>query len=552
MPQGSSYIRLWRRAQNYFSKDEPGSRFIPICLVSRSSLSDWKQNLPKQTKQWISSNFPIKLSTPSSFVLPNFEDGSSSIVVIFDEKNASSGSFEGVWKHLLPHSTYRLVPYGGSEIPRDLANKMCVSWGLYRYNFPFFKSSTTDVQSILMWPKQADSDEVLALLRANYLMRDLVNTPALSMGPEQLHGAASDLSEELRTTFKAIVGTNALIEANYPQVAAVGMAASVGREPRLIEMKWQPQGSEHQTLPTVTLIGKGVTFDTGGLNIKSTAGMKHMKKDMAGAAQALSLFALLVESRVPVALRLLLPVAENSIGGQAMRPGDVIRSRNGRTTEITNTDAEGRLILADALCSAVECLPAAIPPEGRALDPSRTDASTIKAALTSALPRSQQHHLIVDFATLTGAARVALGEDLPALFSNNEAEATKLQKLSFAADDPLWLMPLWTPYKSALRSDIADTVNSAEGGLAGAITAALYLSEFIVPSAPKSSESGGAESSANPSEQGSSNICWFHIDFNGFKKGAAKSQGLQSVFEYIRKCHAVRHIAVSESGPPGS
>mmetsp|Transcript_13337 Transcript_13337/g.20001 ORF Transcript_13337/g.20001 Transcript_13337/m.20001 type:complete len:329 (+) Transcript_13337:3-989(+) len=317
-------------------------------------------------------------------------------------------------------------------------------------------------------------------------MKDLADTPALSLGPAELEQVAIQLGEELLADeIDSVVGVKELLQQNYPQIAAVGMAAAVGREPRIVSIRWngpknvsnsQPDElststtsnpiTEEETinrnkeidkktkqkLPLVVIVGKGVTFDTGGLNIKGGGGMRNMKRDMTGAAQAIALALLVVDSALPVRVRLLLPIVENSISGAALRPGDVIRARNGKTTEITNTDAEGRLILADALVAATE---------GEDFD---EDSGGV---------------LVVDFATLTGAARMALGNDLPALFSTNMVEMNKLWNLSMVVKDPVWMMPLWEPLRSSIKaSSVADLVNSADG-FGGAITAALYLSEFI-------------------------------------------------------------------------
>jgi len=322
--------------------------------------------------------------------------------------------------------------------------------------------------------------------RAYTLMKDLADTPALSLGPAELEQVAIQLGEELLADeIDSVVGVKELLQQNYPQIAAVGMAAAVGREPRIVSIRWngpknvsnsQPDElststtsnpiTEEETinrnkeidkktkqkLPLVVIVGKGVTFDTGGLNIKGGGGMRNMKRDMTGAAQAIALALLVVDSALPVRVRLLLPIVENSISGAALRPGDVIRARNGKTTEITNTDAEGRLILADALVAATE---------GEDFD---EDSGGV---------------LVVDFATLTGAARMALGNDLPALFSTNMVEMNKLWNLSMVVKDPVWMMPLWEPLRSSIKaSSVADLVNSADG-FGGAITAALYLSEFI-------------------------------------------------------------------------
>jgi leucyl aminopeptidase len=231
----------------------------------------------------------------------------------------------------------------------------------------------------------------------------------------------------------------------FPMIAAVGQAAEAAREPRLIELEWG-----NPAHPRVAIVGKGVVFDTGGLDIKNASGMRIMKKDMGGAAHALALASLIMKARLPVRLHLLIPAVENAISGNAFRPGDVLRSRKGLTVEIGNTDAEGRLILADALTKAVEGKP----------------------------------ELILDFATLTGAARVALGPDLPALFASDDALASELLSAGETAHDPVWRMPLWKGYHELFASDVADFSNASESPFAGAVTAALFLGKFVPESLP--------------------------------------------------------------------
>ena len=266
----------------------------------------------------------------------------------------------------------------------------------------------------------AQVDETVRLAEATAWVRDLVNTPASDMGPADLEQAASDLAK--RSAAKLTVTSGDELAEGYPLIAAVGAAAIPDRAPRLIELEWgKPED------PRVAIVGKGVCFDTGGLDIKSAAGMRIMKKDMGGAAHALALAQLVIENRLPIRLHLLVPAVENAVSGAAYRPGDIVRSRKGLFVEIDNTDAEGRLILADALAKAAEGEP----------------------------------ELVVDFATLTGAARVALGPDLPATFVNRDDLAAELDEAAREARDPLWRMPLWDDYDDNLKSDVADFANAA-------------------------------------------------------------------------------------------
>ncbi len=272
------------------------------------------------------------------------------------------------------------------------------------------------------------------------MARDWINTPAADFGPAELAAAARQLAARHQAAFKEWVGDE-LLAANFPAIHAVGRASSSA--PRLVELRWAPQGGENY--PCVTLIGKGVCFDSGGLDIKPSAGMALMKKDMGGAAVALSLAHLVMSGRLRARLRVLVPAVENAISGNAYRPGDVLRTRKGLTVEVGNTDAEGRLVLCDAL----------------------------------ALADAEHPDLIIDFATLTGAARVALGPELPALFGSDERVVQALAQVAAAEHDPVWPMPLWSGYEDELASKIADLNNVASSNLAGAIFGALFLKRFV-------------------------------------------------------------------------
>jgi leucyl aminopeptidase len=295
----------------------------------------------------------------------------------------------------------------------------------------------------LLTNEPARIDEMVRLAEATALVRDLVDTGAGDLGPAELADAARAVADKYGAKFHVTHG-DALLE-GYPMVHAVGRAATKARAPRLIEIEWGDPKN-----PLVALVGKGVCFDSGGLDIKPASGMLLMKKDMGGAAHALALAGLIMGARLPVRLHLLIPAVENAISADAFRPGDILRSRKGLHVEIGNTDAEGRLILGDALARACELEPA----------------------------------LLLDFATLTGAARVALGPDLPALFANNETLAADIAAASDSVADPIWRLPLWQPYNEMLKSDVADINNAPGGGFAGTITAALFLERFVAPSVP--------------------------------------------------------------------
>lgn len=338
---------------------------------------------------------------------------------------------------ILPANTYSFATVPAAK---DLA---AIAWGLGRYSFTRYKTSaaksalTPTPKPLLRLSPTDDADRIINTVEAIWLGRDLINTPASDMGPDDIEAAATTLAQRHGASISVIRGDD-LLTKNFPMIHAVGRASP--RAPRLIDMSWGPENA-----PRITLIGKGITFDTGGLDIKPSSAMLLMKKDMGGAATALALAHMIMGQKLKCRLRVLLAVAENSISGDAFRPGDILRSRAGTTVEIGNTDAEGRLVLADALSLADE----------------------------------EQPDSIFVFATLTGAARSALGPDLPAFFTDDEALGASLPPLAAAIGDPLWRLPLWPGYKRHLDSDVADTNNVWESPFAGAITAALFLRRFV-------------------------------------------------------------------------
>jgi len=336
----------------------------------------------------------------------------------------------------LPAGAYRLAGDAGAALP---------GWLLAQHRFESYFTERAPVKNakLLLVADAAAIAPAASLAEATALVRDLVDTPAGDMTPAALADAIVAQGERFGADVAVIAG-DALAH-GFPAIHAVGRAATAG--PRLIDLTWGDPAH-----PKVTLVGKGVTFDSGGLNIKPASGMRLMKKDMGGAAVALGVARLVMGTNLPVRLRLIVPAAENAIAGNAFHPGDVLRTRAGITVEIGNTDAEGRLLLADALTYAQE---------GR--------------------PNEGAPELLLDFATLTGAARVALGPDLPALYSHDDGLAADLLAAGTAAGDPLWRMPLWRPYAEMIKSSIADIDNSGEGGFAGSITAALFLDRFVRP-----------------------------------------------------------------------
>lgn len=323
----------------------------------------------------------------------------------------------------------------------EAAELAAIAWGLGAYDFRRYKGSADSTSRRLVLPERANSDRVRAIVEGVWLGRDLINTPTNDLGPDDLEFAAHDLAERHKASIEVTTGDD-LLANNFPMIHAVGRASSTA--PRLIDIRWKPS-SPSADLKTVTLVGKGICFDTGGLDLKPAAAMNLMKKDMGGAATALALAHMIMSLDVPVALRVLIPAAENSVAGNAFRPGDVLTSRSGKTVEIGNTDAEGRLVLADALAFADEEAP----------------------------------DRLISLATLTGAARVALGPDLPALFTYDDQFAASLADHGFSIGDPLWRLPLWKGYASKLSSTVADMNNVSDGPFAGAITAALFLDRFV-------------------------------------------------------------------------
>jgi leucyl aminopeptidase len=338
----------------------------------------------------------------------------------------------------LPAGNYRI-----GRTPQGLsAEQIALAFALGSYRFDRYKAHGAEKAKLIV--EGIDAAEVRQVAHACALARDMINTPANDMGPLQIETIAREIAEQHGAKIAVVTGDDLLSE-NYPAVHAVGRAADPARAPRMIEISWGAAKN-----PLVCLVGKGVVFDTGGLDIKPSAGMRQMKKDMGGAAHALALGRMIMAAKLPVRLAILTPVVENAISGDAMRPGDVLASRKGLSIEVGNTDAEGRLILADAL----------------------TRASELEPALT------------LDLATLTGAARVALGPQLPPFYTDDEGLAAEIEAAAKAESDPIWRMPLWKGYVDALDSDVAEIKNDPDAwAQAGSVTAALFLQRFA-PAGP--------------------------------------------------------------------
>ena len=408
---------------------------LPLWLLYEDEIETWRSAQSGFTRQWLGEQ--------------HFKAERHRVVLLPDATGALSGAIGGLGKRQgdvslwhsagiaerLPARQFHLAqPWSAAE-----ATQICLGFAYGGYRFDRYRS--VKHESAQLQPAQnADLSYVSNAAEALRMARDWINTPAGDFGPVELSAAARQLALRHQAAFKEWVGEELLSE-NFPAIHAVGRAAH--QAPRLIELRSAPAGSD--TWPCLTLVGKGVCFDSGGLDIKPSSGMALMKKDMGGAAVALGLAHLLMSAKARVRLRVLIPAVENAISGNAYRPGDVLPTRKGLSVEVGNTDAEGRLVLCDALAFA---------------DAERPD-------------------LIMDFATLTGAARVALGPELPALFGNDEAVIHDLARIAAAEHDPVWPMPLWSNYEDELSSKIADLNNVASSGFAGAIFGALFLKRFV-------------------------------------------------------------------------
>jgi leucyl aminopeptidase len=407
---------------------------VPILPVSEESLAGALARLDEIERRWVETTHYLGAS--GKFAL--LPDGAGRLKRVLIGVRAG----EELWglaalPDALPPGAYVLE----GEHSADAATRFALGWVLGCYAFTRYRARDK-AWADLVWPANADRGRVERLARGMDLARDLINTPAEDMGPPELAEAAQAVAARHGARYRVIVGDE-LLEQNYPAIHMVGRAAA--KAPRLIDFVW---GSENA--PKLTLVGKGVCFDTGGLDLKPSGGMRMMKKDMGGAATLLGLASAIMEAKLPVRLRVMVPAVENAVAGNAFRPLDIIKTRKGMTVEVGNTDAEGRLILCDALYEACNEKPA----------------------------------LLIDMATLTGAARTALGPELPALFANDDTVADELLHFGLVESDPLWRLPLWKPYRQMIVSPIADLNNVSESGFAGAITAALYLDAFVTPSVP--------------------------------------------------------------------
>jgi leucyl aminopeptidase len=407
---------------------------LPVQFVASSKWRSWLKEQSASRRGWLES-LGLAGAAGDFAVLPG-RDGKASGAVLVLSARPTLWDF-GALATRLPAGTWKL----GDTAPVS-ATDAAVAIGLGSWRFERYKAEKSKAGPKIVWPANADKARAGAIVEAICLARDLITTPSSDMGPAELADAARELAKTHGAKIRVIVGDD-LLKQNFPMIHAVGRAST--RAPRLIDLSWGKAGD-----PKVTLVGKGVCFDTGGLDLKPAAGMLNMKKDMGGAATMMAVASMVMACKLPVRLRLLVPAVENSVAGNAFRPLDVVPTRKGISVEIGNTDAEGRLILCDALHEGA----------------------------------SEKPTMMVDCATLTGAARVSLGTDLPALFCNNDALAGDLFATGTEVDDPMWRMPLWRPYRKLLDSKVADINNVSGGAFGGAITAALYLQEFVPDDVP--------------------------------------------------------------------
>ena len=441
---------------------------VSLHLVGTDDYEEWLAAQPTEAQNWVAAT-GFKAKSGAATLMPGTTGGSSLAVACFGE-DADLWTWSAIAEKL-PSADYALASdCSGVD---DLA----LGWALAAYRFERYLEENTTDRAQLVWPTTCDQASVEAFHAAITLTRDLVNTPAADMGPEDLAAVAKFLADDHGAEYSELIGDELLTE-NFPMVHAVGRASD--QEPRLIDFTWG-----NAVHPKVTLVGKGVCFDSGGLDLKSASGMEIMKKDMGGAANVLGLASLIMAAKLPVRLRVLIPAVENAVSGNAFRPGDILTSRKGITVEIGNTDAEGRLVLADALAEAANDDP----------------------------------DLLIDCATLTGAARVALGPELPAFFTDDEDLARDLAEQATAVSDPMWRLPLWQGYRDMFDTRMADINNAGAGGFAGAITAALFLQYF-------------AEDARS----------WVHFDMYAWSKKArpgrpagGEAQAIRALFAVLQK-----------------
>lgn len=459
-----------------------------LFLSAGDEVNAWKGSLSPVELSWVSAN-RFDGEDGNTLCIPSESGDIKQVIHVVED-------LYDIWAYSclptsLPSGTYRAsFAHKGTESSLSIGEAISTGWILGTYSFNRYKSSKkpegSSLSPSLIWPisERQDRDRILAATQGIFLARDMISTPAEHMAPQHIEDEAKNLAKIHQAVINTIIGED-LLKQNYPAIHTVGRACP--NEPRLIDIRWSPAGVSNG-LPKITLVGKGVSFDTGGLDLKPPNAMKLMKKDMGGAALVLGLAHAIMATKIPVQLRVLIPAVENSVSGNAFRPLDVLQTRAGITVENGNTDAEGRLILCDALAEAMVDDP----------------------------------NLVLDAATLTGAARVALGTEMPALFCNNDEVADGILKAAQEVRDYMWRMPLHKPYRKMINSKVADIGSCSEGGYAGAITAALFLEEFVKDS-----------------------VAWAHVDTMGYnissKSGrpeGGEAFALRALFEYIHTTYS--------------
>ncbi|MDQ2069224.1 leucyl aminopeptidase family protein [Natronospira bacteriovora] len=451
---------------------DSGSRACPIIPLDGSGLTRWLASAEAAHSRWVGAH-DFQGKAGEYVVIPG-TDGQPEMILLGVENGERLWSLAGL-PDVLPAGDYRL----DADWPDAERIRASLGWGLACHRFDQYKEMKTPKASLVL--PEAIRDEVEVLLEASTHVRDLVNTPAIDLGPAELAATAQEIAGRFGAEFRLYQGAE--LEEQFPAVHVVGQAAS--RPPCLACFQWGEPND-----PPLALVGKGVVFDSGGLNIKPGAGMVLMKKDMGGAAHVLGLAEIIMALGLKVNLRVYIPAVENAIAGNAYRPSDIIRTRNGTTVEIGNTDAEGRVILSDALTLACE--------EGA--------------------------ERVIDFATLTGAARIALGEDLPPLYGRDAISARGIQDLSFAVEDPLWHMPLYRPYKRQIQPALADLSNTGTTPQGGSLTAALFLDHFV-----------------------DEKVDWYHLDVYAWNLGdrpgrpaGGEAQGVRAMWYWLKEQYGVK------------
>ncbi len=440
---------------------------LPLHAVTANGFVAWSAQQSAPLQAWLKAQgFTAAAGTVA--LLPGGEGLAGAVLGIADANDPFSYAHA---PYALPTGDWRIA----DTLDADATAALQLGWGLGSYRFTRYRDAARAPAQLVT----ALDDDIAAQIAACIRTRDLINTPTEHMGPDELEAVAREIATTHGADLDVLAGDD-LLTHNFPAIHAVGRASH--RAPRLIVLHWGGNTNEGKARPHIVIVGKGVCFDTGGLDLKAAAGMRNMKKDMGGAAHAIALAELIMARKLPVRITLLVPAVENAVGPNAYRPGEVIATRKGISVEIDNTDAEGRIVLCDALTYAAE----------------------------------QSPQLILDFATLTGAARVALGPDLPALFSNDEALANDWLAAGTQHFDPLWRMPLHRPYLRYLSSGIADLANGSSSTMAGCITAALYLDRFV------------------PTEQP-----WAHLDVYSWNDNDRPGRPAGGEAQALRSCYAM-------------